>query len=33
MSFGNEKETKKLFQELSFYNVLIKNQKLNIYQT
>ena len=31
--FWNEKEAKELFQILPFYNVLLKKQKLNIYQT
>ena len=32
MSFWDEKEAKRLFQKLPFYNVLFENQKLNIYK-
>ena len=33
MTFWNEKEARKLFQELPFYNVLIEKPKISIYQT
>ena len=30
LCFGDQKEAKKLFQELSFYNVLIEKPKLKV---